>query len=185
MPNSRKVRRAVLVGVALALVGANFWWFTRGGQDEGKAFELTPTFGGEYSLQKQGVPLDFDADTLTWTANGRAIAQVGTQVKRELLMTPLDGEGPEPIPVPEALKSQELAYVPVHDDPQRTVEDMRRLLLSLVKGGVCQVGLVDQSEGEPAGKAESGLAERIELYGIIAVRSDTGQRLVCTPSLAD
>ncbi|MCJ1959165.1 hypothetical protein [Novosphingobium mangrovi (ex Hu et al. 2023)] len=175
----------MLVGVALALVGANLWWFTRGGQDEGKAFELTPTFGGEYSLQKQGVPLDFDADTLTWTANGRVIAQVGTQVKRELLMTPLDGERPQPIPVPEALKSQGLAYVPVHDDPRRTVEDMRRLLLSLVKRGVCQVGLVDQSEGEHAGRAGSGLADRVELYGIIAVRSDTGQRLECTPSLAD
>ncbi|TYC92931.1 hypothetical protein [Novosphingobium sp. BW1] len=184
MSVTRKVRRVALIGVALLLIGANIWWFTREEQGEGKAFELMPTFGGEYSVQKQRVPLEFDADTLTWTANGRVIAQVRTQVERELFSTPLDGERPEPTQVPDALEAQGLAYVPVYDDPRRTVEDMRRLLLSLLQDGICQVGLIGHGDEEHAPNVGGSVAHRLELYGIIAVRSDAGQRLVCTPSLA-
>lgn len=175
MTMTRKTRRAVLLGVALLLVAGNVWWFSREEPSAQQAFELTPTFGGDFSLKKQVTPLAFDDATSTWKARGGSVADLQPYVERQLMSLSLDGAEPEPMQAPASLRDEGLAYLPVRDDPQRTAEGMRRLILSLLQAGICQVGVVDE--------ARPGSAHvRVELYGIIAVRDDAGRRLVCTAS---
>ena len=158
---TRKTRRAVLLGVALLLVAGNVWWFSREEPSAQQAFELATT-GADRPVpsgEVRSLPR-FDAGSREWRVAGRA----ANDLRSRLETLGVDAGG-------SAASGQ---FLTVALPATATSEDMRRMLLSLVKQDICEVAVVQ--EGDPE---VNGGGYRAAIHNILAVRSDDGSRLAC------
>lgn len=171
---SRKPRRVALIGVALALIAANVWWFSRDAPPSVPEFEIGAS-GAQVVIpesDRAGLPR-FDAAASSWTVAGTRISDISTHVRRDARIRQAGAPGAD-------------RFVVVAMEAGASADEMRRMLLALTKAGVCEVAVVQ--DGDPLaapGSSLAGAAYQVDIQRIIAVRGNDGDRLACVPKIAD
>lgn len=162
MAISRRGRRAGLLGVAALLVAGNIWWFTRSEPAPAPDFELGKVADEALTLSASAAAHlpRFDVDRGEWRVDGQVVANL-----RELgVLRPVDAKGAEPLH----------RFLAVNLPQAASPGDMRRMLLSLARSGIC--GVAVHQDADPAD--ENG-DFRVPVHRIVSVRADDGARVAC------
>ncbi len=162
MKSLRTRTRVALSVLALALIGAEAYWFTRAKPVAEPDFELKLTSSGVRldRVDRKNIPL-FDPIKLRWTVGGLGLASL-------LPMRVLDKGDVQPMAG---------EYVIVSLPPHATPAIFRKALLALSNEGICYFAVLDEEDSSP-----SKVDQDAPIYGIKDVRSNNGQMVACHPS---
>ncbi|QVM85747.1 hypothetical protein [Novosphingobium decolorationis] len=163
MPNSRKVRRAALVGVALLLIGANVWWFTRGDSAPVADFELGVPLGQARITLRDDEDLPrYDLDGALWRVGGGPLSDLAGRIRPLAPSSTTSGDADRFLAIAMAANA--------------SPDDMRRTLLALARAGICNVAVVQDGD-----QSLTGDEAAVPVHHIVAVRADDGARVACVP----
>ncbi len=161
MAVSRKGRRYALLGVALVLLGANIWWFTRGKPAAAPDFELGATSVTQRVTRQEALALPrYDAARAVWSVEGRDLGDIASHAR----------------PAPDGVGGADWSgrFLEVGLGREASPEDMRRMLLALRDAGICGVAVVQ--DGDPV---QADGAYEVPVHHLVSVRDDGGHQVAC------
>ncbi|WP_226636284.1 hypothetical protein [Novosphingobium profundi] len=163
MPNSRKVRRAALVSVALLLIGANVWWFTRENPAPVADFELGVPLGHARIASRDDEDLPrYDPGSAVWRVGSVPLSDLAGRIRTLAPSSATSGDAARFLAITMAANA--------------SPDNMRRTLLALARAGICNVAVVQDGDPSLAGDDAA-----VPVHHIVAVRADDGARVACVP----
>ncbi|WP_157081153.1 hypothetical protein [Novosphingobium naphthalenivorans] len=168
MPFSGRVRRASLIGVATVLLAGNIWWFASEKPAPDMDFELGSS-RAYVSIEREQLPdlPRFDGARRIWMVKGAPISDLSAFFRPSYEVS---GDA--------AVLGKNVLMVALARDASSA--DMRAMLFSLVRSGICEVAVAqDGATAVGAVIDETALTYDSGVTPIIAVRNEDGVRVPC------